>query len=105
MKIVGIAACPIGIAHTYMAAENMEKICKENDIECKMETQGAMGAENELEDVEIEEADFVLLTVGVEIEGRERFEDKIVYEADVSEAVQHPEKVLKDALQYYESEK
>lgn len=55
MKIVGVAACPIGVAHTYMAAENIEKVCKEHGYECKMETQGAIGMENELEeDIETE---------------------------------------------------
>ncbi|MGI6067371.1 PTS fructose transporter subunit IIB [Absicoccus porci] len=57
MKIVGAAACPIGVAHTYIAAENIEKVCKEHGYECKMETQGAIGMENELEE-DIETADW-----------------------------------------------
>lgn len=101
MKFVGVAACPIGIAHTYMAAENIEKECKKNGIDIKMETQGSIGIENELTPEEISAADMVLLAISVEIEGRERFDGKILYEANVAECVSHPEKVLNDALKYY----
>lgn len=100
MKIVGVAACPIGVAHTYIAAENIEKVCKEHGYECKMETQGAIGMENELEE-DIETADLVILAISVEIEGRDRFDDKIVYEADVAKCVSDPEGVLNAALDYY----
>lgn len=105
MKIVGVAACPIGIAHTYMAAENLEKVCKERGFEVKMETQGSIGMENELEENEIEEADLVILAISVEIEERDRFDDKIVYEANVAKCVSDPNSVLDDALAYYEEHK
>ena len=47
MKIVAVAACTIGIAHTYMAQEAIEQECKKRGYECKVETQGGMGIENE----------------------------------------------------------
>ena len=76
MKVVGVCACPIGIAHTYMAAENLENECKKRGYEVKIETQGAIGIENELTEEEIAAADVVILGIGIEIEGRERFDGK-----------------------------
>ena len=105
MKIVGVAACPIGIAHTYMAAENLEKVCKEHDFEVKVETKGSIGIENELEQEDIENADLAILAISVEIEGRERFDEIVTYEADVSKCVSNPEQVLEEALQYYKDHK
>lgn len=55
-KIVAITSCPVGIAHTYMAAENLEKAGKELGIDVKVETHGSIGVENELTDQEIHEA-------------------------------------------------
>ena len=61
MKIVAVAACTIGIAHTYMAQEAIEQECKKRGYECKVETQGGMGIENELDEDEIAAADAVIL--------------------------------------------
>ena len=49
MKVVGVTACPTGIAHTYMAQEAIEKECRKRGFEVKVETQGGMGIEQELE--------------------------------------------------------
>lgn len=76
MKIVGVAACITGIAHTYMAQEAIEQECKKRGIECKVETQGGMGIENELEQDEIDDADVVIMAVAIGIEGEDRFEEK-----------------------------
>ncbi len=76
MKIVGVAACITGVAHTYMAQEAMEQECKKRGIECKCETQGGMGIENELEQDEVDAADVVILAVAIGIEGEDRFEEK-----------------------------
>lgn len=76
MKIVGVAACITGVAHTYMAQEAIEQECRKRGFECKVETQGGMGIDNELEEDEVNEADGVLLAVAIGIEGEERFEEK-----------------------------
>lgn len=76
MKIVGVTACTTGIAHTYMAQEAIEKECKKRGYEVKVETQGGMGIENELNQNEVNEADAVLLAISIGIEGEERFEEK-----------------------------
>jgi fructose-specific phosphotransferase system IIB component len=104
MKIVGVTACPTGIAHTYMAAEALEKECKRRGIEVKIETQGSIGPENELTQDEVDEADVVILAVGIVIEGMERFENRPTLEADVSKAISHPEKVVDAAIKLARSE-
>ena len=76
MKVVGVTACPTGIAHTYMAQEAIEKECRKRGFEVKVETQGGMGIEQELEQEEIDAADVVILAVAISIEGEERFEEK-----------------------------
>lgn len=53
MKIVAVTACPTGIAHTYMAAEQLEKTARKLGHAIKVETQGAMGIENELRQADI----------------------------------------------------
>lgn len=76
MKIVGVAACITGVAHTYMAQEAIEQECKKRGYDCKVETQGGMGIENELEQDEVDAADVVILAVAIGIEGKDRFEEK-----------------------------
>ena len=76
MKIVAVSACTAGIAHTYMAQEALLEECKKRGIDCKVETQGGMGIDNELEQDEIDEADVVILAVAVGIEMEERFDEK-----------------------------
>lgn len=94
MKIVGVSACPTGVAHTYMAQEALEKEGKMRGHEIKIETQGSIGIENEITEEEAEEADVVILAVSVFIENEERFEDKLVLNADVNDAISYPAKVL-----------
>jgi len=94
MTIVGITACPTGIAHTYMAAERLEKAGKKMGIQVKIETQGAMGIENELTEQDIREAAAVIFAVGIPVQKKERFEGKKIYEIGVQEAVKNAEAIL-----------
>lgn len=87
MKIIGITACPTGIAHTYMAQECLEQECKKRGYEVKIETQGGLGIENELTEEDVKSADVVILAVSVVIEGEERFEGKPVINTDVDAAI------------------
>lgn len=93
MKIVGVAACITGVAHTYMAQEAIEQECKKRGIECKVETQGGMGIDNELEEDEIAEADAVIMAVAIGIEGEDRFEEK---EEDGRVLSMNPSEVIRD---------
>ena len=79
MKLVAVTACPTGIAHTYMAAEQLERVAKKMDLSLKVETQGAMGIENELDPDDIKEAVAVIMAVGIPIQKSERFEGKKIF--------------------------
>lgn len=73
MKIVAVTACVSGVAHTYMAAEQLEKLCQKKQYRIKIETQGALGTENQLTEQEIRDADVVVVACDINIEGMERF--------------------------------
>ena len=101
MKIVAVTACPTGVAHTYMAQEAIEKECRKRGYEVKVETQGSMGIENELEQSEVDGADVIILAVAIGIEGEERFEEKEtigkVINVNPSEVIKHPANVIDKA--------
>jgi fructose-specific phosphotransferase system IIB component len=94
MKIVAVTACPTGIAHTYMAAEQIEKTGKSLGHDVKVETQGALGIEDELSAADIRSADFVIFAVDIEVEQRERFAGKSIVEIPVAEAIKNPKGVF-----------
>lgn len=96
-KIVAVTTCPTGVAHTYMAAEAIKTAAEEKNYEIKVETQGALGAENVLTNEDIEKADIVLIAAGKGV-NKERFYGKRVYEADVSRAMKDAGKLIEDAL-------
>ncbi|MFC6180525.1 PTS fructose-like transporter subunit IIB [Lactiplantibacillus daowaiensis] len=78
MKIVGVTACPSGVAHTYMAAESLQVAAKDLGAECHVETQGQIGIENTLDAATIQAADVVILTNDIGIKNEERFRGKPV---------------------------
>lgn len=90
MRIVAVTACPTGIAHTYMAAEQLEKTGKQLGHEIRVETQGAMGIENRLSEAEIRAADAAIFAVGIEVEERERFSGLRIVEVPVAQAIKDP---------------
>lgn len=98
MKIVAVAACTVGIAHTYMAQKAIEDECAKRGFEYKVETQGGMGIENELEEEDIEDADYALLAIAIGIEGEDRFEELAdqgkVLTIDPSEVISDPAAVI-----------
>jgi len=97
VKFVAVTACPTGIAHTYMAAEQLEKTAKMLGHSIHVETQGAMGVENELPVQAIRDADAVVLAADIEVEKRERFAGKRIVEVTVHEAIKNPKAVLAKA--------
>ena len=94
MNIVAVTACPTGIAHTYMAAEQLEKTAKALGHQIKVETQGAMGIENELSSKDIRQADVAIFAVDIEIEQRERFDGVKIVQVPVQEAIKNPKGVF-----------
>jgi len=94
MTIVAVTACPTGIAHTYMAAEQLEKTAKALGHRIKLETQGAMGIENELSRQDIRAADLIVFAVDIEVEKLERFEGMKVVRVPLREAIGNPKGVF-----------
>ena len=83
MKIIGITKCPIGIAHTYVAAERLEENGKKLGYTMRIETRGAQATKNPLSAEEIAAADYIIIAADAPIEGRERFDGKLVYETPI----------------------
>jgi fructose-specific PTS system IIB-like component len=73
MKILAVTSCPSGVAHTYMAAEALEREAKARGIEIKVETQGSIGIENKIAAKDLKDADIVILTNDVAIKEAEKF--------------------------------
>ncbi len=94
MKIVAVTACPTGIAHTYMAAEQLEKTAKKLGHSIKVETQGAMGIENELSQADIDAADVAIFATDIALERPERFERIRRVEVPVQAALKNPDAVF-----------
>lgn len=94
MNIVGVSACTVGIAHTYIAQEKIEAAAKKAGDTVKIETQGTIGVENALTSEEIAQADIVILAVDVKIAGAERFEGKKVIKVPTQVAVKSPNKLI-----------
>lgn len=94
MKIVGVSACTVGIAHTYIAQEKIEAAAKKAGDAVKIETQGTIGIENALTTAEIAAADIVLLAVDVKIAGEERFQGKKIVKVPTQMAIKSPNKLI-----------
>ena len=94
MKLVAVTACPTGIAHTYMAAAQLEKAAKKLGHSIKVETQGSMGIENELSENDVKNADAAIFATEIAVRNRERFEGKKILEVSVQDAIKDPEKIF-----------
>ena len=94
MKVLAVTACPVGIAHTYMAAENLQKAGEEMGIDIKVETQGSIGVENALTEKDIEEADGIIIASDKEV-SRERFAGKKLIVTGVQDGIRRPEELIK----------
>ncbi len=91
--IVAVTACPVGIAHTYMAAEALTKAAKSLNIEIKVETNGANGVENELTPDEIKRAHGVILAINKNVETN-RFAGKQVIKVAAAEGIKNAKDLL-----------
>ncbi|MBF0362016.1 MAG: PTS fructose transporter subunit IIB [Oligoflexia bacterium] len=100
MKVVAVTACPTGIAHTYMAAESLTLAAKELGHQIKVETQGAMGVENEITDEDLKAADLIIFASDIAIDERERFEIQRrergikIIETSVKKAITNPQELF-----------
>ncbi|MGL9731012.1 PTS fructose transporter subunit IIB [Enterococcus sp. DIV0756] len=94
MKILSVTACAAGVAHTFMAAESIEKAAKEHGHEIKVETQGAIGIENRLTEEEINAADAVLLTTDIPIRERDRFAASNIFNVSSTAMIKSANKII-----------
>lgn len=93
MRLVAVTSCATGIAHSYMAAEALERLAQGQGLEIKVEIQGALGVENRLEPEDIANADVIILANDVAISGIERFAGRKDATVKVSphQVIQNPE--------------
>lgn len=96
-KILAVTSCPTGIAHTYMAAEGIEKAAKAKGCFVKVETRGSGGAKNVLTDQEIREADCIIVAADAQVP-MDRFDGKKVIECQVSDGISKADALLERAV-------
>lgn len=87
MKILAVTACPTGIAHTYMAAEALEREAKARGFEIKVETQGSIGVENEITKEDLKDGNVVIITKDMGIKGKERFKNLPVVNVPIGDVI------------------
>lgn len=97
-KILAVTSCPTGIAHTYMAAEGLEKAAKKLGCSVKIETRGSGGAKNVLTEQEIASADCIIVAADAKVP-MERFAGKKVIECQVSDGINKAEELIKRAME------
>ena len=96
-KILAVTSCPTGIAHTYMAAEGIEKAAKAKNCFVKIETRGSGGAKNVLTDQEIANADCIIVAADAKVP-MERFDGKKVIECQVSDGISKADQLIERAI-------
>jgi PTS system fructose-specific IIC component len=97
-RVLAVTACPTGIAHTYMAAENLQKAGKKLGISIKVETNGSDGVKNELTAKEIAECDGIVIVADKNVE-MDRFDGKPVIITRVADGIHKPEELIKDVTE------
>ena len=96
-RILAVISCPTGIAHTYMAAEGLEKAAKGKNCSIKVKTRGSGGAKNVLTDKEIAEADCIIVAADAKVP-MERFHGKRLIECAVSDGISKADQLLERAM-------
>ena len=96
-KILAVTSCPTGIAHTYMAAEGLEKAAREKHCHIKVETRGSGGAKNVLTEQEIREADCIIVAADAQVP-MDRFHGKKLIECQVSDGISKADQLIERAM-------
>ncbi|WP_098742230.1 fructose-specific PTS transporter subunit EIIC [Paenibacillus sp. EZ-K15] len=97
MKILAITSCPNGIAHTYMAAENLQKAGAKLGVELKVETQGSIGVENQFTEQDIREADGIIIAADKTVV-KDRFVGKKLLVVGVQDGIRRPEELIQQMI-------
>ncbi|PFD37209.1 MULTISPECIES: PTS fructose transporter subunit IIABC [Bacillus cereus group] len=107
MKLLAVTSCPNGIAHTYMAAENLQKTADKLGVQMKVETQGGIGVENELTEQDIREADGIIIAAD-RVVNKDKFVGKKLLVVGVQDGIRKPgeliEKVISGDVSIYHSQ-
>ncbi|MFQ6791411.1 MAG: fructose-specific PTS transporter subunit EIIC [Thomasclavelia sp.] len=98
-RVLAVTACPTGIAHTFMAAENLTKAGQKMGYPLKAETNGQDGAKNVLTAKEIEEADGIIIAADKNVE-MARFDGKPVLTVSVTQGIQKPEELIEKVINH-----
>lgn len=93
VKIIALTACPVGVAHTYMAAENLQKAGDKMGVDIKVETHGSIGVENKASDEEIAAADGIIIASDTNL-NKTRFQGKPLVNVAVKEGIRQPEALI-----------
>lgn len=96
-KIVAATGCPTGIAHTFMAAEALQKAAEKLNVEIKVETHGQVGIENALTPQDIKEADGVIIAADKDVQA-DRFHGKPVVDVPVAKGIREPETLIQQII-------
>lgn len=96
-RILAVTSCPTGIAHTYMAAEGLEKAARAKGCQIKVETRGSGGAKNVLTEEEIKEADCVIVAADAKVP-MDRFHGKKLIECQVSDGISKADALIERAM-------
>lgn len=94
MKILAVTACAAGVAHTFMAAESIERAAKAKGHDIKVETQGAAGIENRITVDDVRNAEAIILTKDIPIRERERFASLKIFNITSTAAIKSADKII-----------
>ncbi|MFB6587629.1 fructose-specific PTS transporter subunit EIIC [Bacillus thuringiensis] len=97
MKLLAVTSCPNGIAHTYMAAENLQKTADKLGVQMKIETQGGIGVENELTEQDIREADGIIIAAD-RVVNKDRFVGKKLLVVGVQDGIRKPRELIQKVI-------
>ncbi|HDR8161709.1 TPA: PTS fructose transporter subunit IIABC [Bacillus cereus] len=97
MKLLAVTSCPNGIAHTYMAAENLQKTADKLGVQMKIETQGGIGVENELTEQDIREADGIIIAAD-RVVNKDRFIGKKLLVVGVQDGIRKPGELIQRVI-------
>ena len=99
MYLVAVCSCPVGIAHTYMAAANLKKAAQKRGIEIKGETQGAQGVEDEITEEDLRRCDACIIASDVKIKNSSRFKDIPTMNFKVNEPIKNADAVIDELVE------
>lgn len=98
MKILAVASCPMGMAHTYMASAALKKAAKKAGYKIKVETQGSMGIRDKISKKDLEEGLVLILATDVATLEAERFENIPTYKISTSKVIRNGDAAIEAAL-------